>query len=194
MGRLRRPETGLSFVFEVTLWATCWSAELLPRNKAATSSTLGSDQKGRLMPCGCAQDGIPALLKGLLCWDSWSEQGGHCNPVSTMWLQCTGTGCTGEAAPGTPEKSGGRGEWARWWKKSPATKSSWGLHDMSHPCYQQKPCKGQLLHYLAWLACQGWGGLIKVKQPALELKVLCKYKVNSHTLLYSPVPYMWIGE
>lgn len=53
------------------------------------------------------------------------------------------------------------------------------LWDMSHPCYPQKPCKGQ---FLCYLSCQGWGGLIEIKEPASECKVLCEYKVNFHTV------------
>lgn len=53
------------------------------------------------------------------------------------------------------------------------------LWDMCHTCYQQKPCKGQFLCYLSY---HGWGGLIKIKEPALEWKVLQEYKINFHTV------------
>lgn len=107
-------------MFKATLWATCWFAELLAGDKAATSSTLEIVQKDRVMPCGCAQDGISPPLTGLLCRGSWGEWGGRRTPVSTVRLRCMGMGYGGGAAHGTPEKSEGRGGWERQWKKSQA--------------------------------------------------------------------------
>lgn len=92
-------------------------------------------------------------------------------------------GCDGGAAS---QKSQGAGEGVKGGGRKgklglPTTEFSWGLHDMNS---NRNPTRKSSCIIWAWLACWDRGGLIKIKQCALEMKVLWKCKVNSHILCY----------